>query len=778
MNLIQKSDVDVIAKVADKAAAQATPGISLDVAQIAASVNSTYVGKNHTYLYSEVESTPDMFFLDKSLSQTIYAVSAITTETPLIKYSQQVVHSLNLNQFSNEIIDANAFDKAATLFFKKNKPFIDVSFRMTVPLDADESTDSGLLSLTDFYQMEIKPTYNYYDDYFENGFNLPHVTENLIPNFYQAAEYAESVFALSKKETENFSEEKLKYLSNQLTWHGTITEKEISSLIARQGKTEPVKPITSYYSILGKKINKLTPKSAQLLGKKQANYLLVSEANVSSINQFDEHRYTFPMFIDFEFDTDKKTSFCELMRACGLTDSLLKTVANDTLKEHPFSETIDLILANNLGNKVSVVDLGTKIRKYFDLEEWLKANFNKDNSKITDNQFVGKRNAVNAENTFVASLMKVIFTGKLNEFIENNLRDYTQIAVEPEMRTLAYAETLFYVVEKYEGTTVGGDPLFRYFVPNVAELEKVKLTDTQVKYGKDYTYVVKAYQLVLGNELEYTERGFSGGVVAQEVKNSPKLWLVEVPVGSRTAKILDKPPLPPDVNLVTYLNNDSKLQIQLNYSPGSATMKPLIIEPSDTKIFQAIAAGQKKSLNKFIDFGGDDTISFCEVFRTEFKPKVWSDFRGNKLHTLSTDGTSATSIVDVLKPNTKYYYTFRAIDVHGHLSNPTNIYEVELINDGGTIYSNTEVIGFEEIEKDNTKRFRRFLQIKPAFRQLLLNKEKTDLKTIQADSKITLGVNSESVWDKYFIAKITSRSSGKSIFVKFNFDYTTVADKT
>ena len=43
------------------------------------------------------------------------------------------------------------------------------------------------------------------------------------------------------------------------------------------------------------------------------------------------------------------------------------------------------------------------------------------------------------------------------------------------------------------------------------------------------------------------------------------------------------------------------------------------------------------------------------------------------------DGATAASKVDDIEPNKKYYYTFRAIDNHGNVSNPSSVYEIEMV---------------------------------------------------------------------------------------------------
>ena len=67
------------------------------------------------------------------------------------------------------------------------------------------------------------------------------------------------------------------------------------------------------------------------------------------------------------------------------------------------------------------------------------------------------------------------------------------------------------------------------------------------------------------------------------------------------------------------------------------------------------------------------------------------DFNNIMIASIATDDAYCTkrcivSYVDDIQPNTKYYYMFRSVDIHSHYSYPSEIYEVEMIEDAGAVY--------------------------------------------------------------------------------------------
>ena len=150
-----------------------------------------------------------------------------------------------------------------------------------------------------------------------------------------------------------------------------------------------------------------------------------------------------------------------------------------------------------------------------------------------------------------------------------------------------------------------------------------------------------------------------------------------------------------------------------------------------------------------------------------------TDLSSASLHGV-VETSEGASFVDGIAPNRKYYYTFRSIDKHGHPSNPSIVYEVELVSDEGFSYLliDSHPLGSEPEKGDYTKTFNRYLQIDPAFLQTLINEDKTDFKGKESAYGINpeLGILSESVHDdKKFKVRVTSKATGRKI--DFNVEY-------
>ena len=154
----------------------------------------------------------------------------------------------------------------------------------------------------------------------------------------------------------------------------------------------------------------------------------------------------------------------------------------------------------------------------------------------------------------------------------------------------------------------------------------------------------------------------------------------------------------------------------------------------------------------------------------------YEDFDGNLLTTETSNVAISVSFVDKISPNKKYYYTFRGIDVHNNRSNPTDVYQVELVQFEGMIFFDINIytFKFEEMGYNNVKSsrtFRRYLKINPNLIQSLIDYDKSIPNKSTASAydapRIKLGLADESVWDKRFKMRITSKHSGKKFDINF-----------
>ena len=212
---------------------------------------------------------------------------------------------------------------------------------------------------------------------------------------------------------------------------------------------------------------------------------------------------------------------------------------------------------------------------------------------------------------------------------------------------------------------------------------------------------------------------------------------------------------------------------------GELEAYPRPIFDEDKDVFMKVALSQDKKYGDKLSFKSDDQGGTFEVFRTENKPIHYTDI--GKDDTLVTY-TSSDSLLDNIKPNVEYYYTFRYIDVHDKLSNPSYVYKVLMVQSPGLPpYLKVDVIDLrEEQKKKNDEKFsavkkvQKYILIRPSDIQNTIEYPNLNYDEDGNPVGSPFGVdvkvgnpNGESVFGNTYKLRVTSKQTGRKIDVNF-----------
>tara|TARA_R110000744_G_scaffold1529_9_gene5426 strand:+ start:327 stop:4079 length:3753 start_codon:yes stop_codon:yes gene_type:complete len=262
----------------------------------------------------------------------------------------------------------------------------------------------------------------------------------------------------------------------------------------------------------------------------------------------------------------------------------------------------------------------------------------------------------------------------------------------------------------------------------------------------------------------------------------PRAHIYETPYfEEQYVTILDKPPIPPIVNFYPYKDVENSLLITFENQTGDYEDIPVSILPADGQVFQNIRAAQRRQWKDgqgnyaipALEFKSDDFASEYQVFRIkDNKPSSYEDF-SNSLYQI-VNVRERTAFVDKLESNVKYYYVFRTIDLHQNLSNPSYLYEVEMVENSGASFPLISVVDFATPPKDlNSRFFNRYLKIEPILAQKIINEQKSGISANGAgigEKKPVLGIREESIWNqKKFKFRIKSVNTGKAMDLNIKF---------
>lgn len=653
----------------------------------------------------------------------------------------------------------------------ENRNFTDHAFVISTPFIKKQVDKFSNLKVKPLYS-NINSVYNFLNEEYEK--QLPNIVELSIPNFY-----------ILFSEIDNNGKPNEKFL-NHITLGGALKNNvlPIRSLpILTDIKVEKIKGF--YFEKYAEKI-KSRRELAKTINDDFYN-IGIPISNISILRKYENKKNLVPMYSQLEFSIDPLTQFSNIMNDIRLSTKLISDVSKDideelaNKKKFVFVEEIVQEYMDDFSNVKIDKKYTSDIKdfKIWNVTNWINDNSQTKNTKVV---FLNNESKEQVElDPFVQNLMRIIGVGKIRKLIKDKFRTFQEM-IEGK---LSYSETVLYRIEKFKSDNNGnkiGTVIQNIYLPNSNEEEIFKFIDTQVKYGQNYLYNVYAYQLVVGTSYNYSNLEILRDLAWFLVTQSPSIQLIEVPYCSMRGSVFDDPPLAPNVDLVSYRGYNSSLLLLFDTSVGKQATQPIIIEPTDEERIKKLIDAKNYEKGEDIIFKTDDSINEFQIFRIDFHPKSYKDFTGKMIASVLTDVSkitpnkaSSASYIDDLKPNKKYYYCFRSIDYHNHISNPTPVLQVELIDDHGTTYPIIKEVDFIKNENNvKQKSFRKYLLIKPAFAQTIINENKSgivDVDTVENIKNVYLGVLDESVWDKDYVIRLKSKKTGRSIDFNVKFSH-------
>jgi len=427
-------------------------------------------------------------------------------------------------------------------------------------------------------------------------------------------------------------------------------------------------------------------------------------------------------------------------------------------------------------------------------------------------------------------------SAKLEQVYEINKRSFFEILSGAP----AYSEVVGYEICKYlpalplaqiAGAAFGDEPepelISRTVIPNSNKLDVIKYIDTQVRYNRLYEYRIKQLVLVFGSRVYFDktpgvpavvgDRGYAGrniwrlptpgfapdvfphGSAFLRTVVTPNIRLCAVEYGEPLpARIIDDPPPPPEVHFVPYKGKDDRILININNSSGEYLAPGIPIEVDGDnndwdKILQVWRAQgylRDDRGHGAIRFSGDDIAKEFQVYRLEHWPSSYEEFAGAELETSPLDTTyrgsryDSRSLVDYIEPNKYYYYTVRTVDYHDFISNPTELYEVRMVNNDGIILPSIRTVPLAPtgLKRVPSRDMRRYIQISPNYANQMITPDELanvlegvpmpeSTKDISLQD-IEVGMNTPSVWGRTFKLRFTSRATGRKFDINLGVNLT------
>ena len=499
-----------------------------------------------------------------------------------------------------------------------------------------------------------------------------------------------------------------------------------------------------------------------------------------------EH-YSFPMSTNIEFNTDSSTQFAQSLQNAKLGSALIN-YAQDGFTSSATEIDVRVRKEVSLELDENSIQKTTSLKKTISISDWWEKDWfsgSPTGINFDDQFFVGYKseedvseNDINKiTNKFAKIISWIAFAGGLKQIVKDHF--ISNMCDIFEAKKTTYSEDVIYKISKFAGTSTDGEELQNFWFSNSNEIDVIRFFDTQVKFNTDYTYRLTTYKMAIGTkykrkELEEADslpsnnKDDTGSKFVAKITYSlePDVRLIEIDQLTFGGKIIDDPPVAPEVRFIPYRGVSNKVLLSLDSAVGEYNLVPITFNDSESDLINQIRIAQARTEpGTPIRFSSDEGTKSFEVYRMEEPPQNYSSFANNLLYTLSSQDYSSAEIIDNIEPNKKYYYTFRSVDYHNKISNPSAVFEYILIDADGAVYPELKIYDFNtKSPKVATKSMKKLFRVVPTFAQSAVNYDSTDfgaaptLGTTGGESLFSSADNPSK-----FKIRLTSKRSGKQI---------------
>lgn len=650
-------------------------------------------------------------------------------------------------KFLNKIIPG--FSNTATT--NQAEIYEDFFFEINEPINIPQN-DKSFSVASNFLNKEF--VYNFFNEQYEN------LTSNI---FFDIATLPDIFSILNDKKLDIRTEQENLYLS----LGGLIPNALVDSLFLSNKNNETLQ---SYFSDYAKKYNLEEANLVKKQIKNKNTELILDESKISLINNFKKNFIPFPFYCSLTFSNPSlnKDNFINKLRQIDNSDSELLKYISANINDR----AINFINDSGQLNEISIPSIKFKQWISEGLGIPLSDNVIARSTAGTDGVSRSASNEASLVNGTVISAQQISSQNaiKFSEIykltkhqLNNKTRNTENIFDKP-----CHSEVLFFRIEKRLFDN-GSKPIQTFLFP-ANKNEIINFIDTQVKYGTEYYYTINAFILIVGTKYTYTPYSYPSGLLLNndidngyyriKLEHKPDYRILEIPYCKFSGAIYEKPFCKPQIKL-EQINDLVSINILAPIKESYEEIEP--IEISDFESLKKVSIAQDNNESDKV-FCLTDFTNFkdIQIFKSDIRPKNYLSFQGKLLKTLRLE-QNLNSITDKIVKNVKYYYTFRFLNKHNLPSNPSIIYEVEMVTENGFSQLNIKEINVKEPPKRTlTKDLKRYLLLRPS----TIQTQPRFNTVVNSVDDVQLGSKNDDIWNKNVIVRIKSKKTNRIIEIK------------